>query len=73
MEGPHTLTNQKWENLVFSLLIGQNLRTLPDNTVLYNILCLLEKELGFYATLASELDSVVEYEVESEIIHFSKF
>ena len=50
-----------------------NLRTFPDNNVLYKMFCLLGNELGFYATLASELDSVVEYKVESEIIHFSKF
>ena len=33
-EGSHNLTNQKRENGAFSLLIGQNMRPFPENTVL---------------------------------------
>ena len=34
-EGSQISTNQKRESTVFSLLIGQNLRPFPENTVLY--------------------------------------
>ena len=34
-EGAQILTNQKRESIVFSPLIGRNLRPFPDNFVLY--------------------------------------
>ena len=33
-EGSHILTSQERENDAFSLLIGQNMRPFPENTVL---------------------------------------
>ena len=51
-KGSHILTNQRRESTVFSLLIGQNMRPFPENTVLYTVMLNLRRCKGILVSCA---------------------